>query len=274
MSELHSNWGNLKAFLHETSNNTSTDYQRVPFWAFRLLTLDISYHLLKGYWGPRSEGDMISFILHGNSDFHYNVLRWFFLALSVGLAGFALAIGAIRAWGKEGRKESHPFFWAGVLGVVVNVALLGATHKDLYGHYVQCLIPFYFVVFAELGQWAETNVRASQFVFITAFLVCIGGVDAAVWASRTMDSRNGLYTMRRVMAAIGADNPNASRVTLGFIDFHSSSFPYDELAAREPGKRVRYGDGNQYEMTLLGHAPPKGGRELMRTGPVVLYRVR
>jgi hypothetical protein len=272
--ELRTGWSNTLLFLHETSSNTSLDYRRVPAWAFRLLTLDVSYHQLHSYWGTHTEDEMFSFILHGNSDFTYGPVRWFFLALSVALAAFALGLAVFRTWTRPGRGRPAPFFWAALVGVAANTALLGFTHKDVYGHYVQSLLPFYFVAFAELGRWAAKSARTSAVVWGCALLVSIGGIDAATWVSQTMDARNGLLTMRRVIAAVEADQPNATQIPI-YFDFRSSGgWPYSALSALDPKRHVNFVNGSQYRVLLREHRPPNGATPLVESGPVVLYRMR
>jgi len=273
ISELRNHWENVRTFLQETSSNTSSDFVRTPLWAFRLLTLDVTYHQMHGYWGPHTEGEMLSFIFHGNADFQWNVARWFVLFLSVALALFALVSGAIHAWNKEGRREAHPFFWAAVVGLLANTALLGVAHKEIFGHYVQALLPFYFVAFAELGRWAATDARLSLLVSGAAALVCVGGVDAATWVSGTMDARSGLRTVRRVIAAVEEDDPKAMQAGI-YFDFRTNPRAYDAISLMNPAHPVRFGYGSKYQLLLNRSPAPAGGKLLLQTGPVTLYRMR
>ncbi len=275
--ELHTDWSNTRAFLHDTATSTSTDYQRVPLWAFRLLTLDVSYHQLHSYWGPHTEDEMISFALHGNSDFHYGPIRWALLALSVLFALFSLGIAVYRTWNRVGRTKPHPFFWAALLGVAANTALLGVAHKEIFGHYVQSLLPLYFVAFAEVGRWAAENRLRERIVWGVAALVCAGGIDAAVWVSQTMDSRNGVLTMRKVIDAVEKDQPNATRVGLSFGyrgGARGGLDGFNQVAALDPKHRVRFDYGGQYLLMFNGDPQPKQGRAILSTGSVILYRMR
>jgi hypothetical protein len=272
--ELRSHWANTLAFIRETSSNGSLDYRRVPLWAFRLLTLDVSYDQLHSYWSPHSEGEMFSFLLHGNSDFRYGPRRAFLLALSVAFAAFAVGVAVWCAWNRTGRRKPRPFFWAAVVGLVANTALLGFTHKTVYGHYVQPLIPFYFVAFAELGRWASRSERTSAAVWTAALLVCIGGVDVATWISRRMDARNGVTTIRRVIAAIEADQPNATNIQIGFDFFKGSTSGYNALASLDPKRHVAFASGGQYRLVLRERPAPSGATPILKTGPVTLYRMR
>jgi hypothetical protein len=261
--ELRTGGSNTLAFFHQTATGTNDDYVRVPLWAFRLLTLDISYHQLHGYWGPLTEGQMFSFLLHGNADFIYGPVRWFLLALSIVFAVSALVLAGVRAWTGSARREPHPFFWAATVGLVANTALLGADHKVIHGHYVQELLPFYFVVFAALGDWAATaRQRTAGLVFGAALLVAVGGVDVAVWNSRTLDARNGLSTMRQVIAAIEKEDPNATRASITVAYRSLSAARLNELTALDRTRPFHFDQGDQY------------GRVILQTGPVTLYRMR
>jgi hypothetical protein len=272
--ELRTHWSNTLTFLHESASNASDDYVRTPLWAFRLLTLDITYHQMHGYWGPHSEAEMVRFLLKGDTDFQYGPLRWFFLALSVVFAVFALLVAAVVAWGREGRRGSHPFFWAAVFGLVANTALLGISHKGLHGHYVQELLPFYFVAFAALGRWAEASVRRAVLVFTAGVLVCVGGVDAAVWVSQINDGRNGLLTMRRLIAAIEREDPRATRASISTGFRSRAEFAYNHLTELDKAHPFHFDPGDQYRLLMSNQPAPRGGRPILKTYPVTLYKMR
>jgi len=273
--EHRTHWANTLAFVHEASNNTSSDWKRVPLWAFRLLTLDVSYLAMHGYWNPHTEREMLSFLAHGNSDFQYGPVRWFFLGLSIVFAGVALVTAGVRSWTGAARRGPHPFFWAAAVGLFANTALLWVAHKEIHGHYVQELLPFYFVAFAALADWAAADrAMTSWLVLVAALLVCVGGVDAANWESSTLDARNGLGTARRVIAAIRNEQPPATRASIT-VDYRSlCADRLNELTALEPEHPLHFDLGSQYRLQLNGAAPPKGGHPILVTGPVTLYRTR
>jgi hypothetical protein len=273
LHELRTHGSNTLALLHETSPSAALDFARVPLWAFRLMTLDVSEHQLPTLGGPPSESEMVSLLLHGNSNFHYGPVRGVLLTLSLGFAAFAIVVAVGSAWSRANRR-SRPFFWAAFLGLLANTALLAFAHKRIFGHYVQALLPFYFVAFAELGRWAARSVRASIAVWGVALLVCIGGIDAAIWVSRTLDARNGLLTMRRVIAAIEADQPDAFTIPIEFDFPPGSTAGYNVLASLDSKRHVFFVLGWQYRLILQGEPRPRGARLLLETGPVALYRMR
>jgi hypothetical protein len=107
-----------------------------------------------------------------------------------------------------------------------------------------------------------------------ALLVCIGGIDAAIWVSRTLDARNGLLTMRRVIAAIEADQPDAFTIPIEFDFPPGSTAGYNVLASLDSKRHVFFVLGWQYRLILQGEPRPRGARLLLETGPVALYRMR
>ena len=257
---------NLRAFLRESAHNDSADYLRVPLWAFRLLSLDVTYHQLESDRMPHSEHDMLAFLFHGNTDFRYGAARASALVLSVVLALLALVTSVRAAF----RRGPRAFLWAGLAGLTANVALLGVLHKGIYGHYVQPLLPFYAVAFAELGRVSFRSRRMGSLVMVLGALVAIGGVDASLWVSRQIDARSGLYTMRRVIAAIRTDSPDASHASLRL------GFPGDVASYRalmQGGSPVLDDRGPRYLLLVERDSPPPGAREMARTGPVTLYRL-
>jgi len=272
ISEHRTHWENVRLFLAETGSNTSQDWKRVPAWAFRLLTLDVSYHQLHSYWGQHTEAEMFDFLAHGNEDFTWTRARRFFLGLSVVFAAGALVFWIVRAWREGKRRPARPFLWAAIVGLGANTALLGVTHKPVYGHYVESLLPFYFVAFAELGRAAIEWRRGWWILYATAALVCVGGVDSALWVSNVLDARNGLTTVRRVIAAIEKDRPTITSASLNF-GFRAQPWAYSVLTALDHD-RVSIGGGPAYVLVTRETPIPPGARLVMTTGPVALYTTK
>jgi hypothetical protein len=268
--ELRTNWENTRLYLAESANNTSSDWQRVPAWAFRLLTLDISYHQLASYWGQHTEEEMRRFLVEGSEDFRWSLPRRAFLILSFVFAAFAVLFSVARAFTRRGRRTPHPFLWAAVLGVLANTALLGLAHKPVYGHYVQSLLPFYFVAFAEIGRAASRWRGAWLAVYGAAAVLCYAGIDSGCWYSGRFDARNGLGTIRDVIAAIERDRPDARSVHLSF-GYRSMDWPYNVVAALDPKRSLRFGGGPTYHLVLRHLHGPRGARVIRTTGPVMVY---
>ena len=268
--ERATHWSNVLAFVRESSAG-SVDYRRVPLWAFRLLTLDVSYHQLTSYWTRHTEAEMVSFLLHGNSVFVYGHARRFLLVLSFEFAALAVGLAVWTAWGGTGKRWPKPFLWAALAGITANTALLLVTHKPIYGHYVQPLLPFYYVAFAELGRWSARHTRRRWATWALAVLVCVGGIDVARWVSRRLDARNGLSTVRAVIDAIDKDGPDPSfSLSFGFV---GSRDAYQALIAQGPDHHKSLGPGPRYLLLLREAHAPIGARAVLETGPVTLYRM-
>jgi hypothetical protein len=268
LHEYRTHWENARLFLSETGANTSDDWKRVPAWAFRLLTLDISYQQLHSYWGQHTEAEMLAFVIHGSSDFRWSPERRFFLGLSVLFAAFALGVWVVRAW-KGGRHgAAWIFLSAALVGLAANTALLGLAHKPVYGHYVESLLPFYFVAFAVLGR-AASEWRGQLLVYGVAGLVCVGGVDATLWVSRELDARGGLATIYGSIAAIKADRPESSSASLSY-SYRVNEQAFAAVADLSGGKLSLRG-GPRYRLMLRDEAPPAGSKLVQRLGSVTLY---
>jgi hypothetical protein len=194
------------------------------------------------------------------------------LVSSIVLALVALVVGSARV---AAARKVGPFVLAAAAGLAANVALLALSGKALFGHYVQPLVPFYFVVYAELGRWSWDHTgwrRALVGALSAAF--AIGGVDATLRVSRTLDARNGLRAVRAVIEAVRADAPNERSVALDF-DFVASTGTYDLLASRQYPNAPHFDGGQRaYRLVLTRSPAPPASQSLVEAEPVTLYRVR
>ena len=287
LHEFTSHWSNSRAFLSESGGGTSSHWQRLPLWAFRLLTLDLSYHQLSGYWVLRSERELRDFLLHGNGDFTWtparHALLWLSYAFALGTLGLLLVRRLRRARPAEppaaiapaptaaSEERGHPFLRAALFGFAANVLLIGLTHRSLFGHYVQPLLPFYFVAFAELGRASLGWGRGRFGLYGVVTALCLGGIDSALWVSRRLDARNGLSTMRAVLAAIQADRPGLREGKLEF-DYRSMNWGFNVLLAGDPQNRLKFDKtGPVYRLKLREAAAPAGGRLVAQTGPIAVW---
>ena len=271
---------NTRTFLAESGGHPSSDWLRTPLWALRLLTLDVSYHQLRSYWDLHSEGQMFELVLHGNEDVRWTPLRRALLALSytfaVGTLGLLLARRLQRAWAKSvppdpAAADRTAFLRAALLGLFANLLLLWATHRSIFGHYVQPLLPFYFVAFAALGQAASAWGRARFALYGVVGALCVGGLDSALWVSRTIDARNGLTTLRTVLAAIKRDRPALQAARLEF-DYRSQDWGYNVLLSHDPANQLKFDkDGPVYQLRLRRAPPLPGARLVVETGPIAAW---
>lgn len=267
-SELMTGGANLANFLGEASRERARFPREVPLYLARFLTLDVSYHeVVAGSW-PVPEADLVRVALWGSAVRPFHPLRLLALALSLVLAGLAVA-SALR------RPEWRPFGRALLAGALADVALLGWSGKTFFPHYVQLLLPFAFSAFAMLPK------RPFVVALVAAF--CLGSLDASWSISWREDAKNGLVVQRRVIERLLPEG----RVRLG-LGFPGSLFTYATLSQRAYGGRLRFGDsGPAYLLLENGRVPPgevgradlgPAGRVALEPleviGPVTLYRVR
>lgn len=278
--ELRTQGHNTRTFLAESGGNPSSDWLRTPLWALRLLTLDVSYHQLFSYWDLHSEGQMFDLVLHGNPDVEWTPLRRALLVLSyiftLGTLGFLLVrrLRRVRAPADPpdpAAADRAAFLRAALLGLFANVLLLWATHRSIFGHYVQPLLPFYLVAFAALGQAAREWGRARFALYGLVGVLCAGGLDSALWVSRTTDARNGLTTLRTVLAAIKRDRPELRAAKLEF-DYRSQDWGYNVLLSHDLANQLKFDkDGPVYQLRLRRAPAPLGARLIVRTGPIAVW---
>jgi hypothetical protein len=271
---------NTRTFLAETGGNTSTDWLRTPLWALRLLTLDVSYHQLFSYWDTHSEGQMLDLVVRGNADVQWTAPRRLLLVLSYIFALGTLAFLLVRrlrrgpapaSSDEAARADRAAFLRAALLGLAANTLLLWAAHKSIFGHYVQPLLPFYFVAFAALGQAASDWGRARYALYGVVGVLCAGGLDSALWVSRTLDARNGLTTLRTVLGAIQRDRPALRAAKLQF-DYRSQDWGYNVVLGLDPASKLRFDkDGPVYQLRLRRAPPLPGARLIVEAGPIVAW---
>jgi len=82
VSEVRSQGHNTRTFLAESGGARSTDWLRVPLWALRLFTLDVSYQQLFSYWDLHGEALLSDVAVHGNADVRWTPLRHLLLFCS------------------------------------------------------------------------------------------------------------------------------------------------------------------------------------------------
>jgi hypothetical protein len=284
-NELTTGFSDTKAILHETGAVRTMGWALVPVYVFRMLTTDTSYQLLAGYWGGLDEPAAIKEQFFGNSDFPFSPVRVTFFLVSIVFLGVAVAWGVssfVRA-----RKAKEPLPWAGtflgagVTGFAANVLLMALTGKAIFGHYVASLLPFYFVMFAALGQkLEEASARTREIVLGLAGVTAVGGIVATLHVSRMMDIRNSLLAQRTVLEQIYKDlSPGERSVSLS-ASFRLDMTGYDHLSSIIYERPLSFGGRSRlaYRLRLapLGLGATVGtmsGSEVLEFGPVIMYRV-
>ena len=282
VSELGSGCANVRAFLRESQNGHSAGWMWVPLYVARFLTLDVSYQLLTGYWARYSESDALLTLVRGTRDFPFSPLRFAALLVSVVTAAAAVVVAGRQLVARRGRAA--PYALAALVGVVVDMVLLGTAGKPVFAHYVQPLLPFLFVVFAVLGRAAATRPIGRPVVAALVLVTCIGGLDATWLVSSRLDARSGIAVTRAIVERLDADalDDDIPRETPVRLDFGFFSVPhaYEVLASRAldvPLHLDKTARTRRYRVQRDTDPVPTSwnrNEEPLRTGPVVLYRLR
>jgi 4-amino-4-deoxy-L-arabinose transferase-like glycosyltransferase len=270
--EWDTHFGNLRAYLADGRGaGRSTGFLRVPLYALRLLTLDVTYQELSGFWGIYPEGRAFRALWTGTKAHPFHWLTFALTIVSYGWALYAIWEGL---WKKTERFADYrkAILWA--LGA--DVLLLAVAGKPFYGHYLQPLLPMGLILYA----WVGARTRQPELVAGLAFLWCLGGIEATWSISRRADALNGLATERKVLSTILQDLkelnlPASAPVSLTF-GFIGSPLAYRVLAESQfhtPLHVVSEG-GLAYFIAERGSSPPPTFRDRVprAIGPVDLYR--
>jgi hypothetical protein len=177
------------------------------------------------------------------------------------------------------------FAFAFVAALVTNLALLGSSGKQVFGHYVTNLLPFVFVAYASLGRaLVAASPRVRALALVGALVFCLGGVEATLSISRNVDGRIGLEVHRRTLAIIRADGErdgNASEPVRLDFGYRSNLYDWHMFATRAMDMPIHFetrGEpraSRRYRLTERDAAPPRNAiGEAIDVGYARLYRVR
>jgi hypothetical protein len=228
--ELQTGFENLRHIAAETVGRQGGErhpwgFVWVPVYAFRFLTLDVSYHELSGYWGGPDEARCWHVLWHGSPARPFHLLRALALVASAMLAAAGVIVAVVDA-----RRHR----WVGILAsafvvaLIANTLLMALTAKQVFGHYVTNLFPFVVVVWAAgLRRWF-----ARAFLPAAACVVAlgVGGIEATWSVSRNVDAKIGLAVHRCVGAELVrvavAEGTPPGPVRLEFRGMRSSTYDW------------------------------------------------
>jgi hypothetical protein len=233
----------------------------VPVYALRLLTTDVSYHELSGYWGGPDEWRCLQSLWCGTEARPHHPLRILGLMASI-VVGVGACIGSIVAARRD--QRARIVVVAVASAVVANTALMALSAKQVFGHYVIVLLPWVFLLVATSlrharGRWRSTLVVC---VIVSALV----GIEATSSVSRHVDARIGLEVHRRAVAAIDADARarginEAEPVALSFVGLYGSRFDWQVFvtrAAHAPWRLDPRARRRRFALTPLHAAAPSG----------------
>ncbi|MBI1949568.1 MAG: glycosyltransferase family 39 protein [Deltaproteobacteria bacterium] len=284
--ELATGFGNTKNILAETvgaKERHPWSFLWIPVYALRFLTLDVTYHELTGYWGGPNELACLKAALVGSPPRPFHPLRALALGASIALALTAI-VSALRQRNDDAAPGAAraPLSWAFAAGLVANLLLLGAAGKQVFGHYVNNLLPFVFWVYAAWGARALARPRSVGGVAALALgaIFCLGGVEATLAVSRRVDGRIGLAVHRRTLEQIRADGEAegapSSSVRLDF-GYRSNLYDWHSYATRAMRFPIHFDKGAPRRYLLLERGRPAPAGAIagpLDVGYADLYRLR
>jgi Dolichyl-phosphate-mannose-protein mannosyltransferase len=289
--ELSSGFSNTKNLLAETLGEKKESHPGsflwIPVYALRFLTLDAMYHELSGYWGGPDEWKNLRALFIGTAPRPFHLLRVVALACSLGLALTAIGVAARDALRRYRATRALPWLaFAFLAALIVNLLLLGMAGKQVFGHYVNNLLPFVFVAYAALGrgvkdEWPRTRAFGVA-VAVLALVFAVGGAEVTLAISKRVDGRIGLRVHRETLARIRADGEregNASEPVRLDVTYFPHLYSWTHYAARAMKWPVRFdkrASTRHYLLVKKGdeRRAPRGAEGPVDVGYALLYRVR
>jgi hypothetical protein len=281
--EVQTGFANGRQILVETVGRQGGErhpwgFLWVPVYALRLLTTDVSYHELSGYWGGPDEWRCLQSLWTGTAARPHHPLRLLGLiasvVVSVGAWGGAIAVARRDA-------AARVFAVAAVVAVVANTALMGIAAKQVFGHYVIGLLPFALLLLAVVLRHA----RGCCALVLRACIVigALVGVEATLSVSRRVDARIGLVVHRRASSVIAADAdaagvPQTEPIALFFVGLRSSHYDWQVFGTRALGLPWQFDQRarrRRYALTpVAAPAPPGAVGDAVDVGHALLWRLR
>jgi len=305
--EARTGMSNTRALIAETvgrppsphGDGATRGWLWAPVYALRFLTLDVTYHELTGYWGGLDEAAAWRALWHGSAARPFHPLRLATLIASLVLFA-AAAVVVVRQIARSALRRIReraapsplaPFVWSAAVALAADMLLLAVSGKRVFAHYVICVLPFVFVLYAALGRAVLDGPRSpgggrmtvAAAVLGLALLVGAGGVEATLSISRRIDGRNGLGVIRAVTGRIFSDvAPPPARglvvadLQFGFPALSSQYTIFARYGLKRPLELRRGGDVPRYRLQKREDpAPPSAtGAPPEQIGPVELYRLR
>lgn len=287
VSEIQTDFKNYENFTKESLRGAKGKggYKHVPLYAAKLMTLDVTYHEMTGYWNRIDQTKALESLWTGTPNRPFHPLA--FVALLVSLLFFLGAIlYGLYAWcvDLKNRRFVNAFFGfsaAAGLALVTNLLLMRISGKAVYGHYVQPSILFYFVLYAALFERLSAVKRARHALVVGVGIFAAGGIQASYAVSWNIDDRNSIATHRMVLEGIqtdlqqrGIEVPAKVGLQLA-VPGRGSLYHYNilnRLNYGKPFKLVKKDLHNTYRLIPAHKDPPKKHEKVAEQGPVALYR--
>jgi len=293
--EAKTGFGNTRAFFTEAlaiggRKNSAVDshsFLFTPAYVLRLLTLDVTYHELTGYWGGLDEAAAWRALWFGSEARPFHPLRLATLLASIALLVASVAIAGREIWrrrsGTSWRAALGPFTMAALIAIAADSLFLGITRKRVFAHYVTPTLPFIFILYAAAARPALANRHLRPWLLVLAIMFGVGGVEATLSISRRIDGRNGLAVHRAAAQRLLDDCEEAGRAhpaCTGQLEFGYFAVQYSHMVfgqhAVAPPIRWGWGTGFAYRLQKRETPAPAAGAAypVTNVGAVSIYRVR
>ena len=288
--ELRTGWQNSRAISAESGRAQRVDgsWRHVPLYALRNLTLDTTYFENTGYWGGPNETLNVRSLWSGTRIRPQHPLRIITLSASFALFLFALGAAAVvivRRFRVGGWKTCVTSWgMAFVIAVAGNTALIAYSGRQVFGHYVQPIQIFLFILYGAAGMVAMRHRWSRLPVLLLVLLVCAGGIESTWTISKRLDARVGIAVERSVLDRIHRDGleqgyAESEPVQLEF-GFYAALHWYQQVSRLVLHERVRLvgrAPHRRYRLQLRDDPPPSSwNREHAPSvfGPVSLFQLQ
>ena len=293
--EAKTGFGNTRAFFTEAlaiggRKNSAVDslgFLFTPVYVLRLLTLDVTYHELTGYWGGLDEAAAWRALWLGSEARPFHPLRLATLLASLALAIASVTIAGREIWRRRSaagwRAAVGPFTAAALIVVAADFLFLGVTRKRVFAHYVTPTLPFIFILYAAAARPALADRRLRPWLLALALMFGVGGVEATLSISRRIDGRNGLAVHRAAAHRLLDDCAAAGRAPAactGQLEFGYFAVPYSHMVFAQHAlvPPIGWGRGTGFAYRLQKRetpAPPASAAyPVTNVGAVSIYRLR
>jgi hypothetical protein len=294
--EAKTGFGNTRAFVLEAlaiggRKNSAVDnvsFLLTPAWVLRVLTLDVTYHELTGYWGGLDEAAAWRALWLGSEARPFHPLRLAALLASLALVIASIVIAGREIWrrraGGRWRSAFGPYTMAALVAVAADMLFLGITRKKIFAHYITPTLPFVFMLYAAAARRALADPRLRPWLLVLGVGFAAGGVEATLSISRRIDGRNGLAVHRAVAQRLLDDCAAAGRTPQACparLDFGYFAVPYSHnvFAHHALARQLRWergAAGFAYRVQKRADPPPTQAAAFpaTRVGAVTIYRLK
>ncbi len=285
VSELDTDFENIQEILAMRGSEGLTikaGWAYVPIYILRFVTTDVSYFLLRGYYGGLDEAAALRTVSAGIPAWPSHPARLGAFLVSATLAVVAFLTAGYRAIRQPRAPRraisARVLFVSTMITVVTAMYLLGSRGRQIYPHYVIYTIPMVLSFYAVLVNELRGSKVGTALVVGACLVFWSASVDATTSVIDAIDGRCSLGTQRRVLermyrdaAREGLEPGDPVRFDMTFRCGHG---PYNALAEHAYEEPIPFTPSarRQYRLQLPSEPAPFNGRDPLDLGHAVLYR--